>query len=256
MKMTSKKEFLNVLNHHLQGIPDDEINDVLYDYEEYFNAGVLDGRSEAELTNALGDPKAIAKQVRAVYMVQLAKDTPSIRNLYNAVLAAIGLGFFKVIGLTLIAAGLLISINEVGIINLSWRYIWPIFVLCPGLACEFSYFTNPMKNKINLSLLIPGGILTTTGLLFFYNAFTNFQYMDKLWPIFILSVAIGLFQFYYGKRIDWLLIPIVILTIVGVVFLVSNLASKQIFGIFLGVFLIVIGLLVGFNVGKKKSHFK
>lgn len=253
--MTSKKEYLSVLHQLLRGIPESEINDILYDYEEYFNAGMQDGRSETELAQSLGDPKSVAKQLRAEYMVQLAKDTPNIRNMSNAILATIGLGFFKVVGFTLVVAGVLVFLNQLSIIDLSWKYFWPIFVLCPGLACEFSYFTNPTKNKINVSLLIPGGILTTIGLLFFYNAFTDFQYMGKLWPIFVLAVAIGLFQFYYcGFRIDWILIPTVLLTVVGVVFLVGNLASKQVFGYFLGVCLITAGLLIGF--GKKKRDFK
>lgn len=253
--MTSKKEFLQTLNQHLRGIPIEELDDVLYDYEEYFSAGLQDGRSESELAEALGDPKAIAKQFRADYMVKLAKDTPSLKNLSNALLATIGLGFFKVVGLTLMFAGVLIFLSQLGVTSLSWRYIWPIFVLCPGLACEFSFFTNPMKNKTNVSLLIPGGILSISGILFFYCAFTNFAYMGKLWPIFILAIALGIFQFYYyGKRIDWMLIPITILTLVGTIFLIL-MVDREFFGYFLGALLILIGLLVGFRFGKNRHDF-
>lgn len=82
---------------------------------------------------------------------------------------------------------------------------WPIFVLIPGLIFEISYFASGR----NPGLLVPGGILTTIGLLFFFEAFTNWNYSEYTWPVYPLSVSIGLFQLYlFGGRPTGLLIPV------------------------------------------------
>lgn len=249
-----KTEFLKQMHLFLRGMPEDEISDILYDYEEHFSAGISDGRSEEEIAESLGDPKSIAKQLRAEYMLKVAKASPNLRNMSNAVLATIGLSFFRVIGFSSIAAGALLLLAQAGLFEMTWGRIWPIFVLCPGLAFEMSYFSNPMKGKANLSLLIPGGILSIIGILFFFIVFTDYAYLAKLWPIFILAVAFGLFQFYiFGNRSGWIFLPTLILTSVGVIFLMKNFMSGNIFSIFLGVFLIVIGCFVAFN--KKRKEF-
>ncbi|MCK4260323.1 MAG: DUF1700 domain-containing protein [Halanaerobiales bacterium] len=247
-----KNDFLKELSQHLLGIPDDEIKDILYDFREYFNAGLQDGRSEEELTDSLGDPKALAKQVKTEYMVKLAKKTPNLRNMFNAILATMGLGFFKTIGLFLIIIGVSILVNYFSIIDLTWGKIWPIFIIGLGAAFQASYFTNPLRSKTNESFLIPGAILTITGLLFLFLVFTDFIYIAKLWPIFILSIAIGLFQFYYfGSRNFWILIPTVILTVFSSIFLVRNLSNIQFFSFFLACVFIIGGLVVWFNIGKR-----
>lgn len=247
-----KTDFLKQMHLFLRGMPEDEINDILYDYQEHFAAGIQDGRSEEDIAESLGDPKSIAKQLRAEYMLKVAKAAPSLRNMSNAVLATIGLSFFRMIGFSFIAAGMLLLLDQIGLFNLTWGEIWPIFVLCPGLAFEMSYFSNPMKGKANLSLLIPGGILSVVGILFFFIVFTDYSYLSVLWPVFVLAVAFGLFQFYFfGDRNGWIVLPILVLTVVGVIFLVKNLVSGNVFSIFLGIFFIIIGCFVAFNRRRK-----
>lgn len=97
---------------------------------------------------------------------------------------------------------------------ISMGTLWPIFILGPGLICEFSFFINRKAP----GLLVPGGILTTIGLLFFFETFTNWQFIGYTWPIIVLSVAIGLFQLYlFIGRPKGLLIPVFILTTVSTV---------------------------------------
>lgn len=249
----NRNEFIKVMNQHLRGIPEDEIADILYDFQEYFNAGVQDGRSEEELSLSLGDPKAIATQLKAEYMVKLAKSTPSFRNMWNAILAAMGLGFFKMLGLTLMTVGISLLLQQMEIYDFGWGQIWPLFVLGIGTAFEVSFFTNPMRSKANVSLLIPGGILTTIGLLFQVLVLTNYAYLIQLWPIFILSIAIGLFQFYFfGDKNVWILIPVVVLGSGGGIFLVKNLVNPRTFGYFLAVLFIAAGSYVWLNIGRKR----
>lgn len=90
--------------------------------------------------------------------------------------------------------------------------LWPLFVLVPGLIFELSYF---FENK-NAGLLVPGGILTTIGILFLFETYTSWHFAAYTWPVYILGVAIGLFQLYwFGGKQRGLLIPVAILTLVA-----------------------------------------
>ncbi len=41
-----RKEYLDRLKTYLQGLPIDEIQDILTDYEEHFDIGISKGKSE------------------------------------------------------------------------------------------------------------------------------------------------------------------------------------------------------------------
>ncbi len=63
-------------------------------------------------------------------------------------------------------------------------------MLVPGLSFEVAYFTN----RKGPGMLVPGGLLTTLGLLFLFEEITRWQFSAYTWPIYTLAVAIGLFQ--------------------------------------------------------------
>lgn len=129
-------------------------------------------------------------------------------------------------GILLIVFGILILINRIyGIHLISINYLWPLFILIPGLSFELGYFSR----RRDAGLLVPGGILTTIGLLFLFQTYTNWRLAEIIWPICVLSVAIGLLQLYvFGHRHLGLLIPVFILGCIGGIGLVSIL-----FGAFL-----------------------
>ena len=54
----TKSEFLDTLHRRLAGLPPSEIDDVMADYAQHFADGLAAGRSEAEIAEALGDPRA------------------------------------------------------------------------------------------------------------------------------------------------------------------------------------------------------
>lgn len=111
--------------------------------------------------------------------------------------------FFIILGLVLILN------NFYHFAALTWVTLWPLFVLVPGLLFEFEY----LLTKKNSGILVPGGILTTIGILFFFETFTNWNYSGYTWPIYTLAVAVGLSQLYIAEknRNKGLLIPIFIL---------------------------------------------
>lgn len=124
-------------------------------------------------------------------------------------------------GILLIVIGIILIIQKMFFIQFfSWQYFWPIFVLIPGLSFEFSYF---FKRKAP-GTLVPGGILTTYGILFFFETFTNWNFSDYTWPVYPLGVAIGLFQLYlHSGRNSGILIPVSILTAVSAISFISML---------------------------------
>ncbi len=61
-----KEDFLEILRDYLKkGFSEDEVMDILRDYEEYFVDGIIEGKSEMEIISSLGSPKEIANELLA-----------------------------------------------------------------------------------------------------------------------------------------------------------------------------------------------
>jgi hypothetical protein len=145
-------------------------------------------------------------------------------------------------GILLIAIGVILLIDRTLNIGIFQAVnLWPIFVLVPGLIFEFSYFVS----RRNPGLLVPGGILTTIGLLFFFETYTNWNFSQYTWPIYPLAVSIGLFQLYLfdGKQ-SGLLIPVFILSAVSVISYVLIVSSVFDFTLIFAVFAILAGFYI------------
>ena len=145
-------------------------------------------------------------------------------------------------GILLIAIGVILLIDKFLNIGIFQAVnLWPIFVLAPGLIFEFSYFVSGR----NPGLLVPGGILTTIGLLFFFETFTSWNFSQYTWPIYPLAVSIGLFQLYlFGGRQSGILIPVFILSTVSVVSFVSIVSTVFDFSLIFAIFAILAGLYI------------
>ena len=57
--------FLATLRDGLAGLPGREVDDILGDYTSYFDEANASGRSEEEVAAALGDPRRLARELRA-----------------------------------------------------------------------------------------------------------------------------------------------------------------------------------------------
>jgi len=149
-------------------------------------------------------------------------------------------------GILLIFLGVLILLNRVyGINLLSISYLWPLFILIPGLCFEFGYFINKRAS----GLLVPGGILTVIGLLFLFQTYTDWRFAAIIWPICVLSVAFGLFQLYiFGRRSSGLLVPVFILGSIGIIGLFSMIYGELLpwlnYGLVLPIILILLGVYI------------
>lgn len=74
----SKEEFLYKLKQCLHGFPEDEVKDILSDYEEHFHIGISKGKSEEEISNELGRPEDIGKNYKNSY-----KENNHNKEIYN-----------------------------------------------------------------------------------------------------------------------------------------------------------------------------
>ncbi len=99
----------------------------------------------------------------------------------------------RALGLLLIAIGVMVILNRTMLIAIGWRMLWPLFLIIPGLIFESAYF----KTQQNPGLLVPGGVLLTLGSIFMLSGLLGYGILAKLWPLFIMAPAVGLFQLYW-----------------------------------------------------------
>jgi len=156
------------------------------------------------------------------------------------------------IGVMFIIIGTLFLVSNLGYFNFTWSYVWPLALLAPGVYLHFSFFTGLDKNP---GILVPAGILTTYGLLFYANVIFGWGLMADLWPVFLIGVSIGLMELYLFVRRDRaLLIPIAILGGLGLIFLTDTiyLLNRKYLA---PVFLIVLGILILMKNDNRRNNF-
>ncbi|USG64154.1 DUF1700 domain-containing protein [Brevibacillus ruminantium] len=93
----NRREFIDELNALLRDLPDKERLDIVADYTEHFLIGVERGKSEEEIAESLGSPKALAREILAGYRIHQAQSNASVGNITRAVLATVSLGFFNLV---------------------------------------------------------------------------------------------------------------------------------------------------------------
>lgn len=89
--------FLTILDNGLAGLPKREIEDILSDYMSYFDEAEASGRSEAEVAAALGDPRRLARELRAETGLRHWENHHSLRNSAAALLALGGLAMVDIL---------------------------------------------------------------------------------------------------------------------------------------------------------------
>ncbi len=95
--MMNKNQFLNKLDKSLQRLPYEERKDILHDFQEHFEIGKEQNKSEEEITKSLGNPNQLAKELLATYYLEKVESSSSTANIFRAVWAVIGLGFFNLV---------------------------------------------------------------------------------------------------------------------------------------------------------------
>lgn len=153
-------------------------------------------------------------------------------------------------GFILLFAGLFLLLYNLGWLDFNWDYIWPMFLLVPGIAFEASYFNKGN----NPGVLVPAGILMTYGVLFYLNIFWGWHLMDVLWPLFIFGVGFGLFQLYiFADRSRGLFYTSILMMAIPMLVIVLAINSKS-YGLLLPGIFIVLGLVIVFSSMRDKNE--
>lgn len=111
--------FLTLLNDGLAGLPKREIDDILADYMSYFDEAEASGRSEAEVAAALGDPRRLARELRAETGLRHWENHRSLGNSAAALLALGGLATVDILLLLPLLFAVTLAMLVIGLVVLA-----------------------------------------------------------------------------------------------------------------------------------------
>ena len=152
----------------------------------------------------------------------------------------------KALGLGLIFLGVVFLLENLNVIRFNFFQIWPVFVILGGVGFLLGFFIN----KKNYGLVMPGIILIIYGSLFMYCNIMGWEYMQSLWPVFLLGPGLGFFVLYFaGQQDKGLLLPGGILTVLGLLFIFRYFEYLR----YWPVLLIIGGIVLIFLSGKKNN---
>ncbi|QGQ95745.1 hypothetical protein EHS13_13080 [Paenibacillus psychroresistens] len=100
------------------------------------------------------------------------------------------------LGLVLIVLAVVLLLGKLGVIGFLGSLFWPIFVLLPGIVLHVLFFWRVLP----VAVLVPGGMLVTYSLMFFFCNLFGWGSMAYLWPGFIFGVAVGLYELHIFNR--------------------------------------------------------
>ncbi|MEC0369922.1 hypothetical protein P9847_24010 [Paenibacillus chibensis] len=96
------------------------------------------------------------------------------------------------LGLFIVVAGVVILLGKLGVFGFLGRTLWPLAIVVVGLLVHLLYFSG----RARAAVLIPGGILVVYGLLFEICNLWGWSVMSHLWPVFLLGIAVGAYEYY------------------------------------------------------------
>ncbi len=157
--------FLSELRMGLSGLPHNEIEETIADYEAHFSEVLAAGRSEGAIANALGDPARLARELRAEAGFRRWESERSAGSLIGAVIALLGLATLDLIFLipfVCVVGAILLSMFVSAIaLFFAGGAVW-LFALFPGLMMFGS--TGMLGSGVALALAGFGLIAAGVGL--------------------------------------------------------------------------------------------
>ena len=112
----NRDAFLHILSDGLDGLPAHEIDDILADYVAYFDEAHASGRTEAEVAAALGDPRRLARELRAESGLRRWENHRSLGNSATVLLAIGGLAAVDILFLLPLLFGVMLAMFVMGLV--------------------------------------------------------------------------------------------------------------------------------------------
>lgn len=128
----NKKAYLTSLKQSLSAMSTDQVEDILRDYEQHFIDAMASGRSEEETSRALGDPRKIALEFKAITHLDAFHNKHSLANFWRM----------------FVALGCMVGFNV---------FLFPFIVIAPLLLLSLYL--------VSASCLVGGATIMTSGLL-------------------------------------------------------------------------------------------
>jgi len=158
--------FLSELRMGLSGLPPQDIDETIADYESHFGEGLAAGRSEAEIANALGDPARLARELKAEAGFKRWESERSAGSLMGAVIALLGLATIDLVFLipvVCVVGAILIAMFAISVsLFFAGGAVW-LLALFPGLMIFGS--TGVLGSAAALWLAGLGLVAAAVGLL-------------------------------------------------------------------------------------------
>lgn len=156
--MMNEDQFLGTLDKYLKKLPKEERQDILHDFKEHFEIGKMEGKSEKEISESLGSPNKIAKEMIASYHLEKVETNASAGDVLRAVWAVIGLSFFNlviVLGPFIAIAGLVLGGWAVGIsFTISPLLVLINLFIYPDTFLWFDFFISFVLSGVGLFITI------------------------------------------------------------------------------------------------------
>ena len=111
----NRDAFLCILSDGLEGLPAHEVDDILADYVAYFDEARASGRSEEEVAAALGDPRRLARELRAESGLRRWENHRSLGNSATVLLAIGGLAAVDILFLLPLLFGVMLAMFVMGL---------------------------------------------------------------------------------------------------------------------------------------------
>src|SRR5207253_7451084 len=109
-------EFLRILHDGLDGLPEQDVDEILSDYMAHFEEARAEGRREEEVAAALGDPRRLARELRAETGLRHWENHRSLGNSAAALLALGGLATVDILFLLPLLFAVTLAMLVIGLI--------------------------------------------------------------------------------------------------------------------------------------------
>ena len=181
----NQKKFIEQLRGSLSFLPEEEINEIIRDQEEYIQDAIRSGRNEPEVIASLGDPKLFAASLNATTKIKRAASSigikQQVRHTFQAVFAVLALAPFNLIFVLGPFLGVL------GLLFGGW--IGTVSLLVSSLFIMLAFFLK--------FILAPYGILSFCSALFFLFGLFGLSSL-------LLSLMFHLSQFFFKLTLQYL----------------------------------------------------
>jgi uncharacterized membrane protein len=127
--VSARSAFLATLRAGLRGTPESSIDEIIADYTAHFDEGTAANRSDAAIAAALGDPLALADELRLELAIEKFEAAPSPRSAAKVLGGAIVLGALNTLLLCIVAPllALLTLAATLAILTAAGTGLWFVF---------------------------------------------------------------------------------------------------------------------------------